>query len=237
VNASLRKILRDPVGSARRAVDKLVLGPRRYRNSRGYDAQAYWGDRFARYGGSLRGPGDEGLSETDNDHDYEIAGSVFRQLCKENELDFASARTLEIGPGTGFYTRIISELGAQKLTAIDVTDVLFADLRRDLPTAELRRGDVTQDAIEGEFDIAVMIDVIEHIVTEDAFRAGLRNIADAISEQGTFILGPVLERHGRHLYYVHFWTERDARAALPGWQVADTIPFRDGTLLLLRRDL
>ena len=113
--------------------------------------------------------------------------------------------------------------------------MLFDELRKELPSVELRQGDVTQDAIEGSFDIAVMIDVIEHIVTDDAFRAALGNVADAVTDDGAFILGPVLERHGRHLYYVHFWTEDDARAVLPGWKVVDTVPFRTGKLLLLRR--
>jgi hypothetical protein len=85
------------------------------------------------------------------------------------------------------------------------------------------------------FDAVTCLDVIEHIVTEDAFGAAMGNIAKAVADDGVFVLGPVLERHGRHLYYVHFWTEDDARAALPGWQVVDAVPFRSGRLLLLRR--
>lgn len=236
MNATVKKVLRDPLGAARRTIQKVVVGPLRYRKGRGYDAQAYWGDRFSRHGRSLRGPGDEGLSETDNDRDYAVAGETFRGFCAKNQLDFGTVKTLEIGPGTGFYTRTMVELGAQSLTSVDITDVLFDDLRKELPSVELRQGDVTQDAIEGSFDLAVMIDVIEHIVTDDAFRAALGNVADAVTDDGTFILGPVLERHGRHLYYVHFWTEDDARAALPGWKVVDKVPFRTGKLLLLRRD-
>ncbi len=235
MNASLKKALRDPIGAVRRTVDKLVIGPLRYRKGRGYDAQAYWNNRFSRYGTSSRGPGDEGLSETDNDRDYAVAGETFRSFCVKNGLDFASGTTLEIGPGTGFYTRIMVAQGAAALTGVDITDVLFKDLKAELPAVELRQGDVTQDPIEGTFQIAVMIDVIEHIVTEDAFRSAMANITKAVVDDGVFVLGPVLERHGRHLYYVHFWTEADARAALPGWQVVDATPFRSGRLLLLRR--
>jgi len=235
MNTPLKKALRDPVGAVRRTVDKLVIGPLRYRKGRGYDAQAYWGNRFSRYGRSLRGPGDEGLSETDNDRDYAVAGETFRTFCAQNGVDFATAKTLEIGPGTGFYTRIMVAAGAAALTGVDITDVLFKNLRAELPDIELRQGDVTRDAIGGTFQIAVMIDVIEHIVTDDAFRAALANIANAVDEDGVLVLGPVLDRHGRHLYYVHFWTEEDARAALPDWRVVDAVPFRSGRLLLLRR--
>ncbi|HEY5013903.1 MAG TPA: class I SAM-dependent methyltransferase [Acidimicrobiia bacterium] len=234
MNSSVKKVLRDPIGAVRRTVDKLVVGPLRYRKGRSYDAQAYWGNRFSRYGSSLRGPGDEGLSETDNDRDYAVAGDTFRSFCEKNRLDFAAGKTLEIGPGTGFYTRIMVGKGAT-LTGFDITDVLFDELRAELPSVELRQGDVSHDAIEGSYEIAVMIDVIEHIVTEEAFRGAMGNIAKAVTDDGVFILGPVLERHGRHLYYVHFWTEEDARAALPGWNVVDAVPFRSGRLLLLRR--
>src|SRR4051812_13198904 len=209
MNASIKKVLRDPIGSVRRTVDKLVVGPFRYRKGRSYDAQAYWGNRFSRYGRSSRGPGDEGLSESDNDRDYAVAGQTFRDFCGKNQIDFAGATTLEIGPGTGFYTRIMVDMGAAALTGFDITDVLFADVRAELPTVTLRQGDVTKDPIDGSFDVAVMIDVIEHIVTEDAFRAAMANIAKAVTDDGLFVLGPVLERHGRHLYYVHFWTEAD----------------------------
>ncbi len=232
---AFKKALQDPLGTARRTIDKLVVGPLRYRNARGYDAQAYWGDRFSRHGSSLRGPGDEGLSETDNERDYAAAGETFRDFSAKNHVDFAASKTLEIGPGTGFYTRIVAGLGAPALTAIDVTDVMFDEIRAELPSVELRQGDVTQDVIEGQFDVAVMIDVIEHIVDDDAFVTGLNNVANAVSDDGVFILGPVRERHGKHLYYVHFWTEDDARKALPAWNVVDSVPFRLGRLLLLRR--
>ena len=235
MNSAVKKVLRDPIGAVRRTIDKMVLGPRRYRKGEGYDAQAYWGNRFSRYGRSLRGPGDEGLSETDNDRDYAVAGDIFRRFCTDNQIDFSNAKTLELGPGTGFYTRIMVEMGATTLTGIDITDVLFDELHAELPLAELRQGDVTTDPIAGSFDVAVMIDVIEHIVTDDAFRAAMANIANAVVDDGVFVLGPVLERHGRHLYYVHFWTEDDARAALPDWTVTGEVPFRSGRLLVLRR--
>ena len=235
MNPAVKRALRHPLGTVRRTIDKVIVGPLRYRKGRGYDAQAYWGNRFSRYGRSLRGPGDEGLSETDNDRDYAVAGEIFAQLCAKNDVDFAATKIVEVGPGTGFYTRIMVEQGAQALTGVDITDVLFDALRKELPSIELRQGDVTRDAIDGSFDMAVMIDVIEHIVTDDAFRGAMSNIAGAVTDSGTFVLGPVLKRHGRHLYYVHFWTEEDALAALPGWKVVDDVPFRSGKLLFLRR--
>jgi SAM-dependent methyltransferase len=236
MNPTVKKVLSDPVGALRRTVDKLVIGPMRYRKGKGYDAQAYWSDRFKRHGTSLRGPGDEGLSEAENDREYQVASEKFHEFCNRNSIRFAGSTTLEIGVGTGFYTRQMVAMGAEKLTGVDITNVLFDDVRRELPAVELRQGDVTKDAIDGTFDNAVMIDVIEHIVTDDAFDAALRNVGNAVAPGGSFILGPVLDQNKRHLYYVKFWTEANATAALPGWKVADSLPFRTGRLLLLRRE-
>ena len=234
---TFKKVVRHPVGSLRRTIDKFIIGPRRYRNGEGYDAKAFWGDRFSRYGDSSRGPGDEGLSEASNDSDYLAAGAAFRAFCDKHQIDFAPAATLEIGPGNGFYTEIMAGLGAKALTCVDITDVMFDNLRTRFPFIDLRQGDVTERAIEGSFDIAIVIDVIEHIVSENDLRAALRNVAGAVSDGGTIVLGPVLQRRGRHLFYVHFWTESDVRAALSEWTVVDDVPFRSGQLLLLRRDL
>ena len=132
-------------------------------------------------------------------------------------------------------TGLIVELGARELTCIDVTSVLVEELRAKFPSVEFREGDVTTAAIEGTFDVAVMIDVIEHIVTDEAFRAGLRNIAGSLSDDASFVLGPVALRRGRHLYYVHFWTKDDVRTALPDWNVVAEVEFRSGKLLLLQR--
>ena len=116
VKTAVKKVLRDPIGAFTRTIDKFIVGPRRYRNERGYDANAYWGRRFARHGDSLRGPGDEGLSEADNGRDYAAAAEAFDAFCQKHDLDFAAAKTLEVGPGTGFYTGRMVGLGARALT-------------------------------------------------------------------------------------------------------------------------
>jgi SAM-dependent methyltransferase len=235
VKPAVKKVLTDPLGTLARTIDKFVIGPRRYRSARGYDAHAYWSRRFAGHGDSLRGPGDEGLSEADNGRDYAIAGDAFSAFCQKHGVDFSPVTTLEVGPGTGFYTGLMVGLGARSLTCLDVTDVLFEELRAKFPHVEFRKGDVSLEPIEGTFDVAVMIDVIEHIVTEEALRSGLGNIAGALADDASFVLGPVAPRSRRHLYYVHFWTEDDVKAALPDWNVVGDVEFRSGKLLLLRR--
>lgn len=238
MTSAWEKVRRHPVHAATSAFKKLLVEPRRYSRPDGYDSKQYWQDRFTRHGTSLRGVGDEGLTQQENERDYAHAKDVFRSFVVERcKVDFASGATLEIGCGTGFYTRALQSLGAHPLVAYDITDALFPDLRAELPTIEFRQADITADKPEGSFKNGVMIDVLEHVVTRERFCAALRNVADALVDDGKFIVGPFAKAGSqrRALYYFRTWSTEDVRACLPEWGVEATTEFRDGELLLLAR--
>jgi SAM-dependent methyltransferase len=232
-----KKLRQDPIGTVKRAWEKLVAGRLRYGRKGDYDASRYWRDRFSRYGTSLQGAGDEGLAQAENEHEYAKAAELFRKLVADSGIDFGDGRTLEIGCGPGFYTKLMVSLGARDLVAYDITDVLFAELRAQVPNVELRQGDITALPVEGTYDRAVMIDVLEHIVNEEKLASGMRNVVNALGPNARFVVGPVVKRprQRRHLYYVRFWTVDDLRRALPEWEPERRVDFRDGELLVLRR--
>lgn len=104
----ISKLRNDPLGFFWRAIYKTVIAPVKYRGKGGYDAARYWGDRLAKYGTAMKGVGDEGLSEQDNRAMYERAGAAFLDLCRQEGIEFSSARVLEIGCGNGFYTQLLN---------------------------------------------------------------------------------------------------------------------------------
>ena len=229
-------LLRDPLGLARRLVFKLMTGPRRYRSQGGYDAAAYWGDRFRNYGRSLRGAGDEGLSEAQNQHQYEEAATVFLGACRSAGVDFPSARVLEIGCGTGFYTRLMVEQGVRDYTGLDITDALFDEFRRELPQYRFVQQDVTEAAIEGTFDLILMIDVVEHIVEEPRLAFLLRSVRAVLAEGGVFIIsGPLRERGSKRFFYLRFWTRDDVERHFLDFHAAPAVASRGGFLLSFRK--
>jgi cyclopropane fatty-acyl-phospholipid synthase-like methyltransferase len=213
----------------------LLIDPVRYRRSGGYDAQRYWDDRFKRWGPTLRGPGDEGLSESENTAAYAEAEKRLLTLLDRADVELEGARLLEVGTGSGYYTRLFSSYGPERLVGVDITEALFPQLRQELPEVEFRQQDVTRSAVAGDYDAAFLIDVIEHIVSRDDLRSALRNITNALVKEGVFVVGPVRQRTGRHLYYVRWWTEADLLAELPEWERREVEPFRDGDLLVLAR--
>ncbi len=207
----------------------------KYRTKDGYDAARYWGDRFARYGTSLKGVGDEGLSEQNNRAMYEKASTAFLDLCRQEGINIAGARVLEIGCGNGFYTGLLKEQGASNYLGLDITDALFPTLAERFPDFRFIRRDITADTLEGEFDLILMIDVIEHIVSEEKLDFAIHNVQRCLAANGRFIVAPVTAQ-GRHsLFYVRFWTVEDIKKRLSVCQFGEPKPFRDDSLLIARK--
>lgn len=219
----------------RRLVFKTVIGPRRYRTENGYDAQRFWGDRFRKYGTGLRGSGDEGLSEAQNQLVYERAGATLLDAVTRAGVDLSRATVLDVGCGPGFFTGLLHAEGVVSYTGVDITDELFADLRVRFPGYRFVRKDVTSDALEGTFDLVMMIDVAEHIVGTAAFDRCIANLAAAVAPGGTLLVGPLLDRSRRHLFYVRFWSGKDVRDRLPTFDHVGDVPFRNGSLTAFRR--
>lgn len=222
-------------GLVRRAIQKTLIGPLRYRRGDGYDAQRFWEHRFSRYGTSLRGAGHEGRTEEENRREYEAAAAIVTARLERARTAIKTARILEVGCGTGFYTQLLQSLGAVSYTGLDITDVLFEEHRARFPDFEFVRSDVTDEPLEGEYDIILMIDVAEHIVSDEAFRGAMSNIRSALAPDGLLLVGPFTPESRNHLFYVRFWSLDEARSALKGLQEIECTPFRDGLLLSLTK--
>lgn len=235
MSGMFQKFWRDPVGFLRRALYKILIAPLKYRTKDGYDAPQYWRDRFAKYGTSLKGVGDEGLSEQENQEMYKNAAKAFISLCQQEGIDFTTARVLEIGCGNGFYTRLLQEQGVSHYLGVDITDALFPTLMRRFPGFQFIRRDITADIIDGEFDLILMIDVIEHIVGEAKLDFAMSNVLRCLVESGCFMVAPVADQGKRSLFYVRFWSVEDVKQRLPGCLFGEPAAFRYSHLLVARK--
>ncbi len=231
----LEKFWRDPPGFMARAFYKLFIAPFRYRTRGGYDAGRYWQDRFEKHGLSLRGVGDEGLSEVDNERMYRKAAEDFLALCRRENVDFPNVRVLEIGCGNGFYTSLLAEHGVRSYVGVDITDVFFPELGKRHPDFEFVRKDITADPLDGKFDLILMIDVIEHITGPDRLHAAFDNVKGCLANGGVFMVAPVPEKGKRSLFYVRFWSYEDIVRDFTGFDVREPVPFRYNRMLAIRK--
>lgn len=230
----ISKVLRHPFSFLKNAIYKGVVYPIQYGKGKDYDAAKYWGNRFRKHGNSLIGVGDEGMSEEANRRMYEEAAQIFQRVVQKWYPRLDDARVLEVGCGSGFYTAILEKLGVKNYTGMDITDVLFPEFLGKFPKYKFVKGDVTSRPIQGQFDLIVMIDVIEHIVDRSKFSSAMRHIRNALADGGMFIVAPLFERQQRHLFHVCFWALRDIQNEFQQYVFSDPIPFRNGLMVTIR---
>lgn len=99
---------------------------------------------------------------------------------------FVHGEVLEVGCGIGTFTRrLIMQPSLERLLAIDVAPAAVARCRERVqhPSLEVRHADV--QAIEGQFDLIVCMNVLEHI--EDDERA-LHHMLALLKTGGTLFL-------------------------------------------------
>jgi len=232
----LGRVLRNPLGTLLRGFEKLLIAPIRYGKGNDYDAARYWRDRFVRHGSSLKSVGDEGLDEMANARMYADARERVGQLVlKSGMSDPGRIKVLEIGCGNGFYTQLLDELGIRDFCGLDITDVFFPMLQKQYPAYKFIQGDVTSDVPQANFDLVLCIDVIEHIVTPEKFRAAMANLDRALRPGGHLFIAPVIASGRRSLFYVRFWSEQEVLSSLPGYEVLTRMPFRYSQLFVLRK--
>jgi 2-polyprenyl-3-methyl-5-hydroxy-6-metoxy-1,4-benzoquinol methylase len=232
---NLMKLLRDPFGLLGRLIYKIFFAPLKYRERHGYDAEKYWQDRFSKYGLSMKGVGDEGLSEEDNERMYQEAAQAFLALCQRERIDFPNTRVLEIGCGNGFYAHLLAEQKVQSYVGVDITDVFFPELEKKHPDFEFVRKDVTADELNGEFDLIIMIDVIEHITTPDKLKTAFDNVKGHLAKGSIFMVAPVSDKSKRSLFYVRFWSLDDIAPNFVGFKMGEPVPFRHNHILAIKK--
>jgi SAM-dependent methyltransferase len=201
-----------------------------------YDPKRYWDERFSQYGLDIRGPGNRGLSERENLRMYDAAAGVFEEVCRLEAVDFPSARVLEIGVGNGYYGELLSRYGVTRYLGVDITDVLFEELRRERPDFVLRRMDVSSEPLDGEYDLVLMIDVTQHIVDDGRFAYAMRNVRSALAPGGVFVVTSWLDPSAKDSYYEKSRGIDAYTRAFDGLRIGQPVPFRDKFLFTIKKD-
>jgi len=160
-----------------------------------YDAKEFFETRFRKYGKhSLKGVGNSGFSELRNYIQYRKARRIFFKMVKDLNLK-EDAKILEIGYGSGFYTKVINSLGFKNYMGVDIVDVFKESLESEFPQYKFMQMDTCAKKIDfKECDLIFMIDVTQHMVNDKRFAFCLKNnVLKNLSKNGFFIATDELE--------------------------------------------
>ncbi len=116
------------------------------------------------------------------------------------------SRVLEVGPGTGYVTKIILDrLPEAELTCVDLSGKMLAKLRKNVKesnaagTPSMMQGDITQRLEIGDntFDLVVIQGVIEHLAQVSD---GIREINRLLKPGGKVIIGDIKDNFWGRLF-------------------------------------
>jgi SAM-dependent methyltransferase len=219
---------RHPFAAIPRVVYKLTLGRWRYQRGADYAARDYWDDRLAHFGDSLRGPGWEGMSERANEEAYAEKARVLDALLADESVSLRGRRILEVGCGTGYWAEHVRRVAPDaQYVGVDITAVQFPSLRARFPGYEFVEADITEQlSVDlGRFDVVLMLDVIEHIVSDDRLDCAIANLERLLRPGGAWILSGLGTREGRQFFYLRWWTADGLRERCARWGFGAPRPF------------
>ena len=158
------------------------------------DRRAYWEQRL-RGEFSLDGVGYAGLGTGFNRQMYRVRRHGFLRLLRP--FVAGSFEVLDVGSGTGFYIDRWQELAAARITGSDVTETAVSELSRRYPAHRFVRMDIGAEELplpDASFDFVSAIDVLFHIVDDDAHARAIRNLARLVRPGGRVIVSENLYR-------------------------------------------
>jgi SAM-dependent methyltransferase len=150
-----------------------------------FDPQQYWERRLATSSG-LEGVGYLGLGQPFNAWMYRSRRRQFKRLVQAHMVQIKEARVLDVGSGTGEYVRCWQELGAGGVVASDLTSTAVERLKAGHPSLEVRKVDVSSASAElpGRLNAVSCMDVLFHIVDDEACERAIRNMSSALVPGG-----------------------------------------------------
>jgi len=205
--------------------------------SNDYNPSEYWGKRFKLHKMRLRGVGDKTQTERRNRIQYRAGAVSFLDLYCDIGVDFTSSLVLDIGCGNGYYANVLRDLGIKNYLGIDITDVLFPELKGLYPDRSFLKLNVSKEGLPGKFDLIIMLDVDQHIVDDDLFSATLWNIRANLNVGGYFIVTSLLEDRGRIAPHVRCRGMEVYKKAFGDSSIGDPRVFRDKFIFAIKKEI
>jgi SAM-dependent methyltransferase len=154
-----------------------------------YKPSTFWNDLLTN-SFDLRGVGHYRLSNKENQKMYEKKKEIIvNELNKCGIKIDGSMDILEIGCGVGYWTEFFKQLGVKHYTGNDIAEISVKKLSEQYKEYLFIQGDISEIPLPKDtFDIALMIDVTQHITDDEKFIKAIANIWSSVKHEGYFIV-------------------------------------------------
>jgi 2-polyprenyl-3-methyl-5-hydroxy-6-metoxy-1,4-benzoquinol methylase len=232
--SKLGKLFRDPIGVIGRRIRR-VIEDLRFGRKDGYRAVEYWKERHGKYGFDLRGVGDFGKTQEENQAILDEGTKLVLELARREKLDLPRVKMLDVGCGTGHFAGVFRDAGVSDYTGIDIVDVLFDGLRERFPGFSFRQVDVSTTPIPDDYDLIIMMDVAQHITDEAKFRYAMENLKSHLKPEGVIIISTMIGPYQRHRFYVVTRPISTFQEIFNGFEIGEPLPFCGNLMFNMHR--
>jgi SAM-dependent methyltransferase len=149
-----------------------------------------------------------------NEEWYGRLAADLRAAFVSEQLDLKTLSVYEIGAGTGYWTRLVRDLGCEKYQGTDIAESAAAWLRPQFPGYTFAARDAAVEPIPGTWDVILMMHVDEH-VHGDRFISMLRHIKAAMTPSSRFFTTYVPQATPSGVTYVEYHTREDYARVFP----------------------
>ncbi|MEJ5211144.1 MAG: class I SAM-dependent methyltransferase [Burkholderiales bacterium] len=155
---------------------------------------------------------------------YRYLGGIHLLLTILSRVSFGSL--IDIGCGDGRFLReVASSFPATRLLGVDVSERAIAFAQVFNPQIAYQRLDILEEEIPARFDVATLVEVIEH-VPPPSLPSFMSAVARTLEDEGTLILTaphvnvPVTKKH-----FQHFDSQKLRSLLEPSFEIQEFIPF------------
>lgn len=156
-----------------------------------FSPNTYWRNRVA-VDATIGVVGHRSLGTEYNEFIYKRRVDVLNQVLVKYDLDPDRDAILDVGCGTGYYTRYWRSKGFGRYLGIDLSDATVNRLKHEIPGYAFVSADISDPpdgAINREtFAVITVFDVFYHIVDDKRLTAALENIRSRLAANGILII-------------------------------------------------
>ena len=151
------------------------------------DLKTYWNKRVEKYG-PYRSIGSMGYSDFINKQRKKIKFKTLNKIFASLNVDLTNKNILDAGCGTGIYSKYCLSKGA-KVFAVDFSDRAIDYVLKNKLATEAKVVDLTAlPFVDNFFDITLCFSVLYHIINNDGWKRGIKELARVTKRGGLVIL-------------------------------------------------